>query len=254
MPTSEVGDPQADSCLFRLLTRNGSYLLMIYCVTVSLDRKWVQGWKRSAASGFFGLGRRFVEGLMRSMLYSAVLAVAVYFSLRHTVACDQFMPFGQLISSNLLEEVGVAATPVQIVVCHTGKVVAFNPERNVSDWVAYCLSREDRLSPVVERKDNFRADHRVPKQHQVVHSDYTRTGYDRGHLAPVAAMHWSFDTMNDTFFMTDIAPQVGPGFNQHIWKSLLVTGPPYRLLKSTSVRYIHSIASAIQDSSDNFSA
>ena len=33
-------------------------------------------------------------------------------------------------------------------------------------------------------------------------------------------MRWSFDAMNDSFFMTNIAPQVGSGFNQHIWKSL----------------------------------
>ena len=158
---------------------------------------------------------------MRYLLYSAMLAAALCFPAGPAAAaCDQFTPFGQPVSSNLLEDVGVAAAPDRIVICHTGQVVAFNPERNVSDWVAYRVRREDLLDTKVERKDNFRPDPQVPERHRVVHSDYTRTGYDRGHLAPAAAMRWSFDAMNDSFFMTNIAPQVGSGFNQLIWKSL----------------------------------
>ena len=68
-------------------------------------------------------------------------------------------------------------------ICHTGQVVAFNPERKVSDWVAYRLRREDLLNPTVERKDNFRPDPQVPEPHRVVHSDYTRTGSRRWQLA-----------------------------------------------------------------------
>ena len=167
-------------------------------------------------------------------------------------ACDQFTPFGQPVSNNLLEDVGVAAPPDRIVICHTGQIVSFNPARNVSDWVAYRLRREDLLNRTVERKDNFRADLQVPERHRVVHSDYTRTGYDRGHLAPAAAMRWSFDAMNDSFFMTNIAPQVGSGFNQHIWKSLerrmrqwacqrgvlyVVTGPLYERAPVERIAY-----------------
>lgn len=159
-----------------------------------------------------------------------------------SAACDQLTPFGQPVSKHLGEDIGVADAPDWIVICHTGQIVAFNPKRNVSDWVAYRLRRKDLLEPVVGRKDNFRPDLKVPEQHQVVHSDYTNSGYDRGHLAPAAALRWSFDAMNDSFLMTNIAPQVGSGFNQHIWKSLerkmrqwacqrgvlyVVTGPLY---------------------------
>ena len=134
---------------------------------------------------------------MRLLLFSGLLSAAVCLPMGPAAAaCDKFTPFGQPVSSNLLEDVGVTAPPDRIVICHTGQVVAFNPERNVSDWVAYRLRREDLLSQTVERKDKFRPDLQVPKQHQVVHSDYTRTGYDRGHLAPAAAMRWSFDAMN----------------------------------------------------------
>ena len=156
--------------------------------------------------------------------------------------CGHFTPFGQPVHRSLTDDLGMTKVPNWYVICHAGQIVAFNPDHNVSDWVAYRLGRKNLLNPIVARKDNFRADPQVPEQHQVVHSDYTYTGYDRGHLAPAAAMKWSLHAMNDSFLMTNIAPQVGSGFNQHIWKSLerrmrqwacqrgelyVVTGPLY---------------------------
>ena len=79
---------------------------------------------------------------MRLLLFSALLTAAVCLPMGPAAAaCDQFTPFGQPVSSNLLEDVGAAAAPNRIVICHTGQIVAFNPERNVSDWVAYRLRR-----------------------------------------------------------------------------------------------------------------
>ncbi len=88
---------------------------------------------------------------MRLLLFSALLTAAVCLPMGPAAAaCDQFTPFGQPVSSNLLEDVGAAAAPNRVVICHTGQVVAFNPERNVSDWVAYRLRREDLQSEPVQ--------------------------------------------------------------------------------------------------------
>lgn len=166
--------------------------------------------------------------------------------------CSRFTPFGQPLHDSLPAAVGVASPPDWILVCHGGQVAAFNPAHNVSDWVAYRLRREDLLNPVAERKDSFRGDVRIPENHRVVKSDYRRSGYDRGHLAPAAAMKWSADAMRDSFLMTNIAPQVGAGFNQHIWKVLerrmrrwacrrgtlyVVTGPLYETRPIPRIAY-----------------
>ena len=44
-------------------------------------------------------------------------------------------------------------------------------------------------------------------------------GFDKGHLAPAADMTYSFGSMSDSFFMTNISPQI-PGCNRGIWKRL----------------------------------
>ena len=49
--------------------------------------------------------------------------------------------------------------------------------------------------------------------------DYTRTGYDRGHLAPAGDMKWSMKAMRESFYLSNICPQK-PGLNRGIWKDL----------------------------------
>jgi endonuclease G len=50
--------------------------------------------------------------------------------------------------------------------------------------------------------------------------DYTGTGRDRGHQAPAADAKFSQKVMDDSFFMTNMSPQVGIGFNRGQWKYL----------------------------------
>jgi endonuclease G len=48
--------------------------------------------------------------------------------------------------------------------------------------------------------------------------DYYDSGYDRGHLFPSASAY-SWDAMSESFYMTNITPQL-PEFNRGVWKSL----------------------------------
>jgi endonuclease G len=57
----------------------------------------------------------------------------------------------------------------------------------------------------------------VPEKFRGKLKDYFRSGYDRGHQVPAADAKWSQDAMNDTFFLTNMCPQVGEGFNRDYW-------------------------------------
>jgi endonuclease G len=59
----------------------------------------------------------------------------------------------------------------------------------------------------------------VPKQHQAQLSDYAGFPFDRGHLSPGADNNHSDQAMSESFFLSNMVPQV-PNHNRGIWKQL----------------------------------
>lgn len=105
----------------------------------------------------------------------------------------------------------------EIHITKTGYSISYNCDFNIANWVAYELSAEETKSKV-KRKNNFKPDPMLDSC-QVVPGDYARSGFDKGHLAPSADMCWSLQTMEESFYMTNMAPQK-PRFNRGIWKRL----------------------------------
>jgi len=100
-----------------------------------------------------------------------------------------------------------------------GYVLAQDARLKIPCWVQYELSPED-LRDGIQRKDAFKADTSIPSGSRAELSDYRNSGYDKGHLAPAADMGRSEKVMNESFLLSNMAPQVGVGFNQGIWKDL----------------------------------
>ncbi|WWD19078.1 hypothetical protein CI109_103536 [Kwoniella shandongensis] len=66
-------------------------------------------------------------------------------------------------------------------------------------------------------KSTFMEDEGVPEFFRAKLQDYFKSGYDRGHMVPAADAKISQQAMDETFYLTNIAPQVGDGFNRHYW-------------------------------------
>lgn len=76
-----------------------------------------------------------------------------------------------------------------------------------------------KLAGSVPREDNFRADTRLPLDARADINDYRGSGYNRGHLAPAADFKYSATAMDNSFLLSNIAPQE-PTFNQQAWNGL----------------------------------
>ena len=85
-------------------------------------------------------------------------------------------------------------------------------------WVIYKLTRNEVLNKTAKRSNRFREDPEIPTG-SAAPSDYRKSGYDRGHLAPAADMGFSARTMADSFYMSNMSPQT-PQFNRGVWKDL----------------------------------
>ena len=85
-------------------------------------------------------------------------------------------------------------------------------------WVQYIMTSEEVSRRAAKRGDDFRPDPEIPTG-SATPQDYTRSGYDRGHLAPAADMSFSAKAMSESFFMSNMSPQA-PQFNRGIWSKL----------------------------------
>lgn len=94
--------------------------------------------------------------------------------------------------------------------------LSYNNEKGTPNWVAWRITKADFGS--AERQNDFRPDGRLPKTWNIVKStDYTGSGFDRGHLCPSADRSASDELNSQTFLMTNIIPQTGD-LNRNAWR------------------------------------
>lgn len=96
-------------------------------------------------------------------------------------------------------------------------VLSYNRDGGIPNWVSWHLSTADMGST---DRSSFQPDPDLPQGwYRVRPSDYTNSGYDRGHMAPSADRTLSTEDNLPLFFMSNIVPQA-PDNNQGPWVQL----------------------------------
>ena len=103
--------------------------------------------------------------------------------------------------------------------------LSYNDSRGTPNWTSWHLDSTWRGS--APRQDDFRADTTLPPGYHQVQgggvpgevSDYSGSGFDRGHMCPSADRTSTIADNSATFLMTNMVPQ-GPGNNQGPWAAL----------------------------------
>jgi DNA/RNA endonuclease G (NUC1) len=97
-------------------------------------------------------------------------------------------------------------------------VTSYNRDRGIPNWVSWELDASWSGSAV--RQDNFILDQLVPTQwYHVSTTDYTNTGFNRGHMCPSEDRTKTQADNDSVFFMTNMIPQSGT-LNSGQWSSL----------------------------------
>jgi endonuclease G, mitochondrial len=96
--------------------------------------------------------------------------------------------------------------------------LSYSNTRKIPNWVSWQLNRSWLGS--TPRQDTFRADPTLPSGwYRVSGSDYSGSGFDRGHMTPSGDRTSSVTTNSATFLMTNMMPQA-PDNNQGVWEKL----------------------------------
>lgn len=86
-------------------------------------------------------------------------------------------------------------------------------------WVLEIVNPNAHFEWDVERRNNFRADIRVPRRFRAGLKAYEDSGYDRGHLVGSANQDELEIQNSETFLLSNMSPQK-PNFNRRIWRKL----------------------------------
>ena len=99
----------------------------------------------------------------------------------------------------------------------TGYTASYNADYKTPHWVAWELTKKETQGKET-RTDKFLPDPDVLGA-KAYTTDYTNSGYDRGHMAPAADMKWSRKAMEESFYLSNICPQ-NPNLNRGDWNDL----------------------------------
>lgn len=100
----------------------------------------------------------------------------------------------------------------------TQYALSYSDSNSTPNWVSWQLNSSWLGS--APRQDDFREDTTLPSgYYRVTGSDYTGSGYDRGHMCPSADRTNTVANNSATFLMTNIVPQA-PDNNQGYWAQL----------------------------------
>ena len=125
-----------------------------------------------------------------------------------------------LSDSSSMTEIGFDFLPkatTNQIVKHQFYTLSYVEKQEQAEWVAYEL-RAENLDNHHYKRPFFIEDNLVATG-SADWRNYKKSGYDKGHLCPAADMQFDKNAFEDTFFTSNISPQLHD-FNDGIWNTL----------------------------------
>lgn len=127
-------------------------------------------------------------------------------------------PSEHLVMGNPSNAMTDVAMPTNYLLAKPQYVMSYHRDRGIANWVSWHL--DSTWLGTTPRQDDFRNDTSLPAGwYQVQGTDYSGSGFDRGHLTPSGDRTSTVSDNSATFLMTNMMPQA-PNNNQGPWEEL----------------------------------
>ena len=156
------------------------------------------------------------DALFRIVIFGAILAGIIYLVFDYTGGTLVHQPIKKIDYSGV--DFFLPAGTSGQVVHHKGYTLSYNEQWEQAEWVTYILEGDNLRKQWTKRQGEFIVDPKV-RTSTAEDFDYRGSGYDRGHLAPFADFAWDAEQAKETFYLSNVSPQV-PAFNRGIWREL----------------------------------
>ncbi len=169
---------------------------------------------------------------IKKLAFNSLVLLAIIFLFSNRTANERLI--SMLKDSGILSEVVLGKIPndncvsstefdylptstTNQLVQHRYFMLSYDEGAEQAEWVAYELKKEYVKTNVLKRP-YFIADPKVITG-SADWRNYKKSGYDKGHLCPAADMKFDMNAFRETFFTSNISPQL-PEFNGGIWNRL----------------------------------
>ncbi|ORX55711.1 hypothetical protein DM01DRAFT_1335104 [Hesseltinella vesiculosa] len=101
-------------------------------------------------------------------------------------------------------------------------LLSYSRRDRVPSWTFEHLTAQSLVAGQGVNRSNsaFKEDPAIMSIFRSLLADYSGSGYDRGHTAPAGDAVATQEAMDQTFFLSNMSPQVGVGFNRQYWAYL----------------------------------
>jgi len=105
---------------------------------------------------------------------------------------------------------------------HKDYIMSYDRRNRIPHWVFEHLTKDScqKTEGVDRAHSDFSVDKSLHPFFQSANTDYKYSGFDRGHMAPAGNHRRDQQMCNETFLLSNMAPQVGRGFNRDKWEHL----------------------------------
>jgi len=103
--------------------------------------------------------------------------------------------------------------------CRKGFLLAYSAEHKTPIWVIEFLT-VDKAKGNLPVSSKYQPDPDLKKDVRAELDDYKTRNYNKGQMAVATNMRWDQKAMEESFYLSNVIPQVGGGMNQAIWKNI----------------------------------
>lgn len=173
---------------------------------------------------------RFRIGIISAGAFA--LGIAFEKNIKTTADIRQTDISGDIVDSSAISGKNLGSSETSLIVqygfpsmdslrSYSNFVVSYDRRSRIPNWVLERLTRDKLNSDNYNRSGmEFFEDKSVHHFFRSTNNDYKGSGYDRGHLAAAGNYRSIREHAANTFILTNIAPQVGRGFNRDKWNDV----------------------------------
>ena len=150
--------------------------------------------------------------MRKGYIFVFFIILAIFSLLLHSAEYHQYKPSPRVAKYFNKEECSIVLNKFYYLNC-------YSYDYKSSKVVAYELDKQNLIGDYIKKRPPFKPDNALKKEYRTYPSNYTNTGYDRGHIIPNASMRATKEAQESTFLMSNITPQK-PIVNRRVWKDI----------------------------------